>query len=191
MTERKLPKSLQDLLASIKKAHEEGAQVKFINSETGEEGADAFLRDLMDTIGKGGLSGKVLEVEATDCPDCGHAHDKPGNNAPSPEIAAHLLELAAIHAHPPVLVRGNFVRYRADVDYIKNGRGLHIVVDVLDPPIKPVLGEDFPGSPISYRRYDVVLATKVGGSGGYCKYLADSRELELFPDADKLLKPNS
>jgi len=153
--------SLEELVRMMAEAKAEGAEVEFVNADQSEMPPEL---------------GKMLKGALID-----------DANKPTTDLARKLMEVAAIHASPPKFERGHFVRYREEVDYVRNGRGLHMVVDVLDPPIKPPFQtKESEGSCVAYRHYDVVIAT--AHSGGICKYLADSRELELFPDADKLMK---
>lgn len=179
------PKNLTELLREMAEAKAKGAKVKFVNAETGEESDDPppELKVLETMMG---------DHEGCGDPECGACNDPaPERNKASPELAARLMEIAAIHASPPHFSIGQFVRYRKDTEIVKRGQGLHIVVDNIDPPFIPDRdAESASGSPVAYRRYDVVIATG-SSETGVCKYLADSRELELYPDADKLMKSHS
>lgn len=88
---------------------------------------------------------------------------------------------------------GDLVRYRNDCcGYIRNGSRLHMVFAVIDPPLSIPLNEDTIGSNIAYRRYDTVLCvTDTHDKGRVLKYVSDSRELELWPDGDRLKREHS
>lgn len=175
MTNPKLPKSIEDLLKTIQAARKSGAEVTFVNAETGEEGMPDELKHLL-----GGSDG--------DCPDCGKDHG--GITDSSPKAAKALLNVVSIHAHPPTFPPGTFVRYRDDVKYVRDNRALHCVVENLVSPRTMPLDKESEGSNTLYRRYDCMVA-KFSSIGGTVIFLADSRELELYPDADKLLGRNS
>lgn len=178
-----MPKSMDELMRLIREAQEEGAEVKFINSETGEEGTESLLAALKKASG--------VEIEAGgegNCPTCGEDHTK-FHMTPGPEIAHALMDVVAVHAHPIQFKAGQFVRFRPEVQYVKRSRDLHVIVEVLPEPFRLPMTHEDSGSPYAYRVYDVLVAAMT--KHGICKHLVDSRELEIFPDAEKFLGKNS
>ncbi len=95
--------------------------------------------------------------------------------------------MAAFVSHKPFKV-GDYVRYRNDCcGYIRNGSRLHIVMELIDPPLEVPMDEADVGSNIAYRKYDTILCvTDKGDKGRVLKYVADSRELELWPEGERL-----
>lgn len=181
MTNPKMPKSLEELLKLVKQAKSEGADVKFINAETGEEGVPEELKDMLRRAGGDEGCGNA------DCPACNTPHGITDSDAGA---ARALLNVVSIHAHPPVFQPGNFVRYRDDIKYVRDSRALHCIVEVLKEPVRMAITNKTEGSNTLYRRYDCYVA-KSSKIGGTVIFLADSRELELYPDADKLLGKDS
>lgn len=117
----------------------------------------------------------------------------PKNDMTEQQQADQLRDCMADYVnHKPFKV-GELVRYRNDCcGYIRNGSRLHIVMEVLAPPKEVPLGEEEVGSNIAYRKYDTVLCvTDVGDKGRVLKYLADSRELELWPEGERLIRTHS
>ncbi len=118
---------------------------------------------------------------------------KPGNPQTLQEQADALRVSMGNYTSPPKIKVGDFVRYRDECQpYIRHHDRLSIVVELIDPPMRPPLEQEDMGNCITYRSYDCVIATtdhtKVGG---VLKYMADSRDLEIFPDADKLKSQHS
>lgn len=187
----KKPKDLAELMEMIAAAKSSGSEVKFINTETGEEGDEGFLKALKEAAEISG-GGKA-------CPDCGEDHSVLKNSEwdhvpPTADTVNLLLNVLAAHQNPPKFKSGAFVRYRDDVKYVKGQTDLHVVLDVLDYSIHAwdYLGDQGIDSALSYRTYDVIIACAPGGgSKGVARYLADSRELELYPGADKLFGKSS
>lgn len=167
MTKFEKPKSLEDLMNLVKAAAKAGDDVTFINADTGEEGLPPELAKLLANDGV--RLGSKLEGKA---------------------LIHGLLDVVAIHGDPPLFPPGTFVRYRDYVRYVKDPRELHVVVERLKEPKQVPLTDENGGNCTSYRRYDCIVA-KPDTHGGICRYLADSRELELYPDADKLLGKDS
>lgn len=176
MTNPKIPKSLEELMKLVKQAKSEGADVKFVNAETGEEGMPEELAEML---------ARAVGHDASTCHDCSGGITDSG-----PDAAKALLNIVSIHAHPPVFPAGTFVRYRDDIKYVRDRRALHCVVERLDAPLSMAIDKDSEGSNTLYRRYDCYVA-KYSKIGGVVIFLADSRELEIYPDADKLLGRNS
>lgn len=83
---------------------------------------------------------------------------------------------------------GDFVRYREEcAPYIKQHDRLAIIIGTIDPPMKIEVTEDNVGSCIAHRQYDTVLATTDHTrNAGILKYLCDKRDLELWPEGEKL-----
>lgn len=161
----KRPANLKKILELMAKAEKEGAKVEFVNAETGEKGMPDELKEVLESMG---------------CDS--HSHGFVEEAAPATEKADHaLLDIAAIHANPPKWERGQFVRYRPDVHYIKGARELHIVLDVLSTPVvKKPLSDDETGSCLAYRELTILLGCFQEGKG-IRKWYADPRELELYP----------
>ncbi len=114
------------------------------------------------------------------------------NDMTEQQQADQLRDALAAYANPHPFNPGDYVRYRSDCNsYIRNGSRLHVVLERISPPLKPDAMDD-PGSNIAYRQYDVILAvTDAQEKGGVLKYIADSRELELWPDGDRLKREHS
>lgn len=161
------PKTLEDLMKLVKRASEEGAEVEFIAADTGKSGLPPELAEL--------LAGKGINL---------------GSKLTGKALIHGLLDVVAIHNSPPVYEPGTFVCYRDYVRYVKEPRELHVVVERLAEIKQVPLTDENDGNCTSYRRYDCIVA-KPDNHGGICRYLADSRELELYPDADKLLGKDS
>lgn len=176
---KKTPKSLDELMKLIRQANSEGAEVKFINAETGEEGVPDELVDMLRKA-----TGHEDDTACT-CPAC-----RVGITDSGPDAAKALLNVVSIHAHPQVFAPGTFVRYREDVKYVRDSRALHCVVELVNPPRIMEVTSETEGSNTLYRKYDVLVA-KSSKIGGTAIFLADSRELEAYPDADKLLGKDS
>lgn len=179
--EKKVPKNLDELLEIIRKAKSEGAEVEFQNAETGETGADALMDSLRDTLPPGlgdMIAGKIETALA-------------GSVRPAtPEMVQALLDVVAVHQSPPKFKVGQFVRFRPYVTYVKSGGNLHVVTDVLDEPIVVPMDQETSGYSSAYRRLNVIVAVYVG-KHTICKYYADSRELEPYPDIEKLMGKHS
>lgn len=181
----KKPRSLEELMKLVKQASKEGAEVKFINADTGEEGIPEELADMLAKA----TADHDHDHDGDGCSVCGEDHSKV-SVAPTGEVASALLDVVALHANPPQFAPGQFVRFRADVQYVKRSRDLHVVVERLKEPFRvPIKDSDDTGSPYAYRTYDVLIAIMT--KRGICKYFCDSRELEIFPDADKLFGKHS
>lgn len=64
----------------------------------------------------------------------------------------------------------------------------HIILEILEKPVRLTLDHEAISTNISSKHYDCVVLSCVPtkGKGWILQHFADSREWELFPDADKL-----
>lgn len=171
----KKPKNFEEFLKLLKDAKENGDDIEVINANTGESGPEA-LDGLLEMV-KRKLGGGDDGPKITD-------------KLSGPALAHALLDVVANHAQVPDFEPGTFVRYRDDVRYVRDSRELSVVVEKINPPRTVPLTDENDGNCTVYRRYNLIIA-KADKHGGVVRYLADSRELELFPDADKLMDKNS
>lgn len=186
------PKNIQELLELIKMAKEGNAEVEFLNAGTGEMvSAEDFMKKMksgtvkIEDVSESGSIDEFLgrhgHTGEEHCPAC----EEDVSSKPTSELANKLLEVVVNHQSPVTYKPGQFVRYRERVHYVRNGRQLHCVVENINPPRQVPLNDENEGSPTNYRKYDILVATE--SRGGICVYLADSREMEIYPDADRLL----
>jgi hypothetical protein len=117
----------------------------------------------------------------------------PKNDMTEQQQADQLRDCMADFVNPKAFKVGDLVRYRNDCcGYIRNGNRLHMVFAIISPALSVPLDEDTIGSNIAYRRYDTVLCvTDTNDKGRVLKYVADSRELELWPEGDRLKREHS
>lgn len=179
--EKKTPKNLEELLEIIRKAKSEGSEVEIVNADTGERGPESLIEAIRE-----GMPPEIGEEMAE------RIEKAMRGNVPQPtaEMVQALLDVVAVHQSPPKFKVGQFVRFRPYVTYVKSGRGLHVVTDVLSEPIRIPLDQESSGYSSAYRILDVVVAVHVGKTT-ICKYYADSRELEAYPDIERLMGKHS
>ncbi len=136
-------------------------------------GKGVDIENLLEKLAKGSSSGRSTESKS---------------DMTDQQMADKLLTSFVAFSQPPTLKAGDFVRYRKEVNqYVRNHSRLHVVMALIDPPIKVPVTDDNEGGPTCYRQYDVVVGVCNGDSNeSIMKYLADRRELELFPDGDRL-----
>jgi hypothetical protein len=115
------------------------------------------------------------------------------NNMTEQQQADQLRDVFVHHTHPPDLKPGDYVRYRSECHaYIRTGSRLHIVLEKLADPLKVPVTDDSIGGPVAYRVYDTLIGvTDKSTKGCVLKYYADSRELEPWPDGDRLKRDAS
>ncbi len=104
------------------------------------------------------------------------------------EQSNFLLAAAANHANPTKFKPLDFVRYRKEVQsFIRNSSALHVVVEVFAEKRKIPFTSDSEGSHLSYREYDMLIAVcDPFHDGGILKYMADSRDMEMYPGGERL-----
>lgn len=175
----KRPKDLNELMDLIKQAAAEGAEVEIIDSVTGEKGVDGLLRALSGSKGHEGCGDPTCEACAT----------QPSEDAPrlfNADTVSLLLDVVESHQKPIAFKPGDFVRYRKDVQYVRRGRDLHVILSMIEPPFEaPRKNDDELGGPIAYRTYNCVVGAVT--RKGVARHVVDSRELEYFPK-DELSK---
>lgn len=118
----------------------------------------------------------------------GGGNSTPANDMTDMQQAAQLRDSMAAYVNPIHFKVGDFVRYRSECKgFIHNHARLHIILEVYAKPIVPPFDENAVGSCVAYRKYDVVVGvTCTKTKGAVMKYVADSRDLEYFPDHDRL-----
>lgn len=116
------------------------------------------------------------------------SNDRVKSTLTDQQQADKLLEGLVAFTSPKQYKPGDFVRYRAECgSYVRYHSRLHIVLQNVDPPIKVPLSEDNEGNCVAYRNYDLLVGTSdPHQENGILKYYADSRDMEPYPDGDRL-----
>lgn len=99
-----------------------------------------------------------------------------------------LMAHVAAFTSPPTFKVMDFVRYRPERrGVVRNGDKLHMVVGKIDPPHKVDITYDNMSDPFTYRQYDLFVSIcDVNDKGNILTYAVDSRDLEPYPDGDRL-----
>jgi hypothetical protein len=115
------------------------------------------------------------------------------NDMTDQQQADQLRESMAAYVNPVKFRVGDLVRYRSECKgYIRNHSRLHIIMELIDPPHTIPLCDSSIGSNVASRKYDVVIGvTDAKEKGCVLKYVADSRELEPYPEAERLTRQHS
>jgi hypothetical protein len=180
-TEKKTPKNLEELLKIIQDAKAQGSEVQIVNAETGEEGPESLMDAIREELPAG-----IGDMMADRIGEAFHGKQSP----PTSEMVQALLDVVAVHQNPPKFKAGQFVRFRPYVTYVKSAGSLHVVTDVLAEPIRCPIDQDSSGYYSAYRNLDVIVAVFIN-KNTICKYYADSRELEPYPDIERLMGKHS
>lgn len=135
-----------------------------------------------------GLMAALEESRGSD--ESGSKRKKEESRLTEAQQADKLLESLSNFTNSPKFKPGDFVRYRAETaSIIKNHSRLHMVIEMIDPPIRTAITESNCGDPTTYRLYDVRIAVcDKFNEESVLKYVADSRELEYYPGGERLKK---
>jgi len=114
--------------------------------------------------------------------------DRIPNDMTEMQQADALLESYTYYNTRPVFKPGDFVRYRAEMsDIIRNYNKLHVVYEVFPEREMQEIDSDNEGSPTLYRRYNLIIGLcDPRAKGSILKYVADSRDLEPWPEGERL-----